>query len=48
MMPLKQIEDSGGSTVAPRTAIPGMGAFAYSRTRRATYSACGRTLLRVA
>ena len=26
---LKQIEDSGGSTVAPRTPIPGMGAFAY-------------------
>ena len=26
---LKQIEDSGGSVVAPRTAIPGMGAFAY-------------------
>ena len=26
---LKQIEAEGGSTVAPRTAIPGMGAFAY-------------------
>ena len=26
---LKQIEDEGGSTVTPRTAIPGMGAFAY-------------------
>jgi uncharacterized protein len=26
---LKQIEDKGGSTVTPRTAIPGMGAFAY-------------------
>jgi uncharacterized protein len=26
---LKQIEDSGGSTVVPRTPIPGMGAFAY-------------------
>jgi hypothetical protein len=26
---LKQIEDAGGSTVTPRTAIPGMGAFAY-------------------
>lgn len=26
---LKQIEDNGGSTVAPRTPIPGMGAFAY-------------------
>ena len=26
---LKQIEDAGGSTVQPRTAIPGMGAFAY-------------------
>jgi predicted enzyme related to lactoylglutathione lyase len=26
---LKEIEASGGSTVAPRTAIPGMGAFAY-------------------
>ena len=26
---LKQIEDSGGSTVTPRTPIPGMGAFAY-------------------
>ena len=26
---LKQIEDKGGSTVVPRTAIPGMGAFAY-------------------
>ena len=26
---LKQIEDNGGSTVVPRTPIPGMGAFAY-------------------
>jgi predicted enzyme related to lactoylglutathione lyase len=26
---LKQIEAGGGSTVTPRTAIPGMGAFAY-------------------
>jgi predicted enzyme related to lactoylglutathione lyase len=26
---LKQIEDAGGSTVQPRTPIPGMGAFAY-------------------
>ena len=26
---LKQIESSGGSTVTPRTEIPGMGAFAY-------------------
>jgi predicted enzyme related to lactoylglutathione lyase len=26
---LKQVEDKGGSTVLPRTAIPGMGAFAY-------------------
>jgi predicted enzyme related to lactoylglutathione lyase len=26
---LKQIEAEGGSTVRPRTAIPGMGAFAY-------------------
>ena len=26
---LKQIEDDGGSTVQPRTPIPGMGAFAY-------------------
>jgi uncharacterized protein len=26
---LKQIEAEGGSTVTPRTAIPGMGAFAY-------------------
>jgi predicted enzyme related to lactoylglutathione lyase len=26
---LKQIEDKGGSTVVPRTPIPGMGAFAY-------------------
>jgi uncharacterized protein len=26
---LKRIEASGGSTVAPRTPIPGMGAFAY-------------------
>jgi|SRR5215211_7579778 uncharacterized protein len=26
---LKQIEDQGGSTVTPRTPIPGMGAFAY-------------------
>jgi predicted enzyme related to lactoylglutathione lyase len=26
---LKQIEDKGGSTVTPRTPIPGMGAFAY-------------------
>jgi predicted enzyme related to lactoylglutathione lyase len=26
---LKQIEGSGGSTVTPRTEIPGMGAFAY-------------------
>ena len=26
---LKQIEASGGSTVTPRTEIPGMGAFAY-------------------
>ena len=26
---LKQIESEGGSTVTPRTAIPGMGAFAY-------------------
>ena len=26
---LKQIEAEGGTTVTPRTAIPGMGAFAY-------------------
>jgi len=26
---LKQVETEGGSTVTPRTAIPGMGAFAY-------------------
>ena len=26
---LKEIETGGGSTVTPRTAIPGMGAFAY-------------------
>jgi len=26
---LKQVEDRGGSTVTPRTEIPGMGAFAY-------------------
>ena len=26
---LKQIEASGGTIVAPRTEIPGMGAFAY-------------------
>jgi uncharacterized protein len=26
---LKEIESGGGSTVTPRTAIPGMGAFAY-------------------
>jgi uncharacterized protein len=26
---LKEIEASGGATVTPRTAIPGMGAFAY-------------------
>ena len=26
---LKQVEAQGGSTVAPRQAIPGMGAFAY-------------------
>lgn len=26
---LKQVEAGGGSIVAPRTAIPGMGAFAY-------------------
>lgn len=26
---LQQIEDAGGSTVLPRTAIPGMGAFGY-------------------
>jgi uncharacterized protein len=26
---LKQIEEAGGSTVTPRTEIPGMGAFAY-------------------
>ena len=26
---LKQIEAEGGSTITPRTAIPGMGAFAY-------------------
>jgi uncharacterized protein len=26
---LKQIESAGGSTVTPRTEIPGMGAFAY-------------------
>jgi predicted enzyme related to lactoylglutathione lyase len=26
---LQQIEAAGGSTVTPRTAIPGMGAFAY-------------------
>ena len=26
---LKQIEAEGGATVTPRTAIPGMGAFAY-------------------
>lgn len=26
---LKQIEDAGGTTVTPRTPIPGMGAFAY-------------------
>jgi uncharacterized protein len=28
---LKQIEADGGSTVTPRTPIPGMGAFAYFR-----------------
>jgi uncharacterized protein len=28
---LKQIEAEGGGTLAPRTAIPGMGAFAYFR-----------------
>ena len=26
---LKEIEAAGGATVTPRTAIPGMGAFAY-------------------
>ena len=26
---LKEVEDAGGSTVTPRTEIPGMGAFAY-------------------
>jgi hypothetical protein len=26
---LKQIESEGGTTVTPRTPIPGMGAFAY-------------------
>ena len=26
---LKQVESAGGSTVTPRTEIPGMGAFAY-------------------
>ena len=26
---LKEIESAGGTTVTPRTAIPGMGAFAY-------------------
>jgi predicted enzyme related to lactoylglutathione lyase len=26
---LQQIEDGGGSTLQPRTEIPGMGAFAY-------------------
>jgi len=26
---LKEIEAAGGTTVTPRTAIPGMGAFAY-------------------
>jgi uncharacterized protein len=26
---LKEIEAAGGSTVTPRTAIPGMGAFGY-------------------
>ena len=26
---LKQVEAEGGSTITPRTAIPGMGAFAY-------------------
>jgi predicted enzyme related to lactoylglutathione lyase len=26
---LKQVEAEGGSTIQPRTAIPGMGAFAY-------------------
>ena len=26
---LQEIEAAGGSTVMPRTAIPGMGAFAY-------------------
>jgi predicted enzyme related to lactoylglutathione lyase len=26
---LKQVEDAGGSTIQPRTSIPGMGAFAY-------------------
>lgn len=26
---LKEIEEGGGTTVTPRTAIPGMGAFAY-------------------
>ncbi len=28
---LKQIEANGGSTITPRTPIPGMGAFAYFR-----------------
>jgi uncharacterized protein len=28
---LKEIEAAGGATVTPRTAIPGMGAFAYFR-----------------
>jgi uncharacterized protein len=26
---LKQVEAAGGTTVTPRTPIPGMGAFAY-------------------
>ena len=41
---LKKIESEGGSTVTPRTPIPGMGASLTSRTPRATCWVCGRPL----
>lgn len=39
---LGKIEREGGSVVRPRTEIPGMGAFAYSRIPTATFSVSSR------
>ncbi|HEY5115487.1 MAG TPA: hypothetical protein VIJ00_08190 [Nakamurella sp.] len=36
---LQEIEAGGGTTITPRTAIPGMGAFAYSRIRARSMAA---------